>query len=125
MLWIMLAMALAAIFSNVIKKEEQPKSVYIEYGKASWYGGQFEGRRTASGEIFRTDKMTAAHRDLPFGTMVKVTCIESNQSIVVKINDRGPFVKNRVIDLSKAAFDALSYNQRGVITVKLELEEVY
>jgi rare lipoprotein A len=70
-------------------------------GMASWYGPKFKGRKTASGEIFDPTELTAAHRTLPFGTRVRVT--RGGKSVVVRINDRGPFVKNRVIDLSRAA----------------------
>mgnify|MGYP001041466847 CR=1 FL=1 len=74
-----------------------------EEGLASWYGGKFQGRRTASGEIFDTNQFTAAHKTLPLGTYVKVTHLENGQSIIVRVNDRGPFVSGRVIDLSSKA----------------------
>ncbi len=76
---------------------------YVEEGIASWYGPKFHGRRTASGEIFDMYKLTAAHPWLPFGTVVRVTNLENGLSVVVRINDRGPFVKGRIIDLSYAA----------------------
>jgi rare lipoprotein A len=72
-------------------------------GLASWYGGDFAGRRTASGERFNPQELTAAHRSLPFGSMVLVTHIDSGRSVVVRINDRGPFTRGRVIDVSEAA----------------------
>ena len=74
-----------------------------EAGMASWYGGKFHGRTTASGEKYDKWAMTAAHKTLPFGTMVRVTNIVNNKSAVVRINDRGPFIKGRVIDLSQKA----------------------
>ena len=69
----------------------------VEEGLASWYGGKFQGRKTASGERFDTNKLTAAHRTLPFDTVVKVTNLENNRSVEVRINDRGPFVEGRII----------------------------
>ena len=76
---------------------------YVEEGIASWYGPKFHGRRTASGEVFDMHRLTAAHPWLPFGTIVRVTNLENGLSVVVRINDRGPFVKGRIIDLSYAA----------------------
>lgn len=76
-------------------------------GMASWYGSKFHGRATASGERYNMNALTAAHKSLPFGTKVKVTNQKNGKSVVVIINDRGPFVKGRVIDLSKAAHDKI------------------
>ncbi len=92
-----------------------------EEGLASWYGGKFQGRRTANGEIFDTEQLTAAHRTLPFGTRVKVTSLEDGRSVVVRINDRGPFVEGRVIDLSRAAAARIGIAGRGVGPVRLEV----
>ncbi len=92
-----------------------------EEGLASWYGGKFQGRRTASGEVFDTHLFTAAHRSLPFGTLVLVTNLENGQSVTVRINDRGPFVAGRVIDLSLAAAAAIGLAGRGVVPVRLEV----
>jgi rare lipoprotein A len=91
-----------------------------EYGKASYYADKFHGRRTASGEYYLTDSLTAAHQTLPFGTTVKVTNVELNLSVVVKINDRGPFVQGRIIDLSKKAMMILRGLEAGIIEVKVE-----
>lgn len=93
-----------------------------QVGYASWYGGRFHGRRTSSGEVFNMNSFTAAHRSLPLGTKVIVTNMDSGKSIIVKINDRGPFSEpgRRIIDLSKEAFKALSYLGKGVIRVKVE-----
>lgn len=74
---------------------------------ASWYGGKFHGRTTASGEKYNMNALTAAHKTLPFGTKVKVTNKKNGKAVVVMINDRGPFVKGRVIDLSKAAHEKI------------------
>ncbi len=90
-------------------------------GLASWYGGKFHGRLTSSGEIFDTNTMTAAHKSLPFGTMVKVTNLDNGATAIVRINDRGPFVEGRIIDLSRAAADALGMVGIGVAHVSLEI----
>lgn len=92
-------------------------------GKASYYGADFNGRRTANGEIFNMNDLTAAHRSLPFGTIVKVTNLKNGASAEVKINDRGPFVAGRIIDLSQAAAEELDMLGDGVIDVKLEVQK--
>lgn len=92
-----------------------------EFGLASFYADKFDGRITASGEIFDQKKLSAAHRTLPFGTTVKVTNLENRKTVTVVINDRGPFIKDRVIDLSKAAADELGFIKAGVTQVKLEV----
>lgn len=90
-------------------------------GMASWYGGKFQGRLTASGEVFDTNQLTAAHRELPFGTIVRVTNTRNGRVVVVRINDRGPFVDDRVIDLSRAAADIIDLTSVGVAPVRLEV----
>ncbi|MGA2974230.1 MAG: septal ring lytic transglycosylase RlpA family protein [Spirochaetia bacterium] len=90
-------------------------------GVASWYGGKFHGRLTSSGEVFDTNDLTAAHKSLPFGTIVKVTNLDNGRSVVVRINDRGPFVEGRIIDLSRAAAEALGMLGLGVAHVSLEI----
>ena len=90
-------------------------------GQASFYGGQFHGRPTASGEVFDMHKLTAAHRTLPFGTMIRVTNTSNNLSVVVKVNDRGPFVDNRIVDLSLQAAKEINMINDGVIDVTLEV----
>jgi rare lipoprotein A len=92
-----------------------------ETGYASWYGGKFHGRYTASGEIYDMNKLTAAHKTLPFGTMVKVINTENGKSIVVKINDRGPFVEGRIIDLSRAAAEKIGMLKTGIAKVIVEI----
>jgi rare lipoprotein A len=92
-------------------------SVY--YGQASWYGPGFYGNRTANGEVYRPGRMTAAHRYLPFGTRVRVTNRYNGRSAIVRINDRGPYVGGRVIDLSEAAANVLGVD--GIASVKLEV----
>jgi len=90
-------------------------------GLASWYGGKFQGRRTANGEIFDTNEFTAAHKTLPFGSIVKVTSLENGKSTVVRINDRGPFIPGRIIDLSRAAAAAIGLAGKGVAKVRIEV----
>lgn len=86
-------------------------------GKASWYGPGFDGRKTASGERFNRNAMTAAHKTLPLGTRVKVTNLANNESVVVKINDRGPYVHGRIIDLSQAAARSIGIRGVGKVSV--------
>ncbi|MBN2443029.1 MAG: septal ring lytic transglycosylase RlpA family protein [Spirochaetales bacterium] len=93
----------------------------LETGYASWYGGKFQGRYTASGEIYDMNKLTAAHKTLPFGTFVKVINIENGKSIVVKINDRGPFVEGRIIDLSRAAAEEVGMLKSGIAKVLIRI----
>jgi len=96
--------------------------LYKEKVHASYYADRFHGKRTASGKLFDMNKMTAAHKKLPFGTKVKVTNEANGKSIVVEITDRGPFVKGREIDLSKKAFKAISNgNGAGYVIAKLEV----
>lgn len=90
-------------------------------GGASWYGPGFAGRRTASGEVFDPSQLTAAHRTLPFGTLVRVTDVATGAAVVVRINDRGPFVPDRVIDLSRGAAEVLGSVRRGVIHVRVDV----
>jgi rare lipoprotein A len=96
-------------------------STIIGTGLASWYGAKHHGKRTASGEIFDQNKFTAAHRTLPWGSIVKVTNLDNGKSVEVRINDRGPFKKGRVIDVSRAAARALGMVQSGVSPVRMEL----
>ena len=86
---------------------------------ASYYGKQYHGRKTASGERFNMHALTAAHRTLPFDTMVRITNVATGQSVIVRINDRGPFVRGRVIDVSPAAARALGFS--GVASVSLNV----
>lgn len=93
----------------------------VQTGKASFYADKFEGRTTASGEKYKHSKFTAAHKTLPFGTRVKVTNLANNQTTEVTINDRGPYVDGRVIDLSKAAAEKLGFVHQGLADVKIEV----
>jgi rare lipoprotein A len=90
-------------------------------GIASYYADKYQGRKTANGETFDTAKLTAAHRTLPFGTRVRVTSLTNGRSVDVRINDRGPFVAGRVIDLSPAAARKLDMIRAGIVRVKLDI----
>ncbi|PWS55841.1 septal ring lytic transglycosylase RlpA family protein [Pseudoalteromonas sp. meg-B1] len=94
-----------------------------EQGKASFYADKYHGRLTASGERFSQQAATAAHLKLPFGTRVKVTNIANNKSVVVRINDRGPYIRGRIIDLSKAMFEKIADSSAGVIDVSVTVIE--
>jgi len=90
-----------------------------ETGLASWYGPEFQGRRTSSGEVFDMYQLTAAHRDLPLGTWVLVTNLDNGRAVEVRVNDRGPFVSDRILDLSYAAADLLGVVGPGVVPVRV------
>ncbi len=92
----------------------------VESGQASWYGPGFHGRLTASGEIYDMYDLTAAHRAFPFGTTLRVTDLVSGRSVIVRINDRGPFIGHRVLDLSYAAADRLGILHDGLAQVRVE-----
>ncbi|MFP4025167.1 MAG: septal ring lytic transglycosylase RlpA family protein [Thiohalospira sp.] len=94
---------------------------FVQTGLASFYADKFEGRTTANGEIYYHIRKTAAHPDLPFGSVVKVTNLGNNKFVVVRINDRGPFVQNRIIDLSKSAAEELGFIDKGLTKVRVEL----
>ena len=111
--------AVADTFEKVI--EEREKYTHFQTGMASYYGGSWHGKKTANGEIFNENSLTAAHKTLPFGTKVKVTNLDNGKSVVVRINNRGPYSKGRVIDLSKAAFSKIASTSKGVTRVKLEV----
>ena len=94
---------------------------YEETGIASWYGPGFHGKRTANGEIFDEEALTAAHRTLPMPSMVRVTNLDNGRSIAVKVNDRGPFAHGRIIDLSKKAAEVLGFKEKGTAAVRVEI----
>ena len=96
----------------------------VQTGKASYYHDRFHGRTTASGARYNKNTLSAAHKTLPMGSKVKVTDTRTGKSVVVKINDRGPFVKGRVIDLSRAAAKAIGLTKKGVSPVKVEVLSV-
>ncbi|KAA5533148.1 septal ring lytic transglycosylase RlpA family protein [Taibaiella lutea] len=94
-----------------------------EQGKASFYANSFQGKATASGEIFKQNKKTAAHKTLPFGTKVKVTNLKNGKTVKVTINDRGPFVSGRIIDLSEKAAGKIGMKNDGVIEVRIKYKK--
>ena len=97
-----------------------PITPEVEAGMASWYGERFQGRRTASGEAFNMNDLTAAHPSLPFGTRVRVRNLDNGREVVVRINDRGPFARGRIIDLSRAAALTLGFLQAGTARVSVQ-----
>jgi len=94
---------------------------WVQQGPVSWYGPGFQGRRTANGETFDTHDLTMAHRSLEFGSEVRVTNLENGRSVVVRVNDRGPYVRGRVADLSHAAASELGFVDDGVVKARIEL----
>ena len=102
-----------ALAAPAAAEESKP----IQTGAASWYGPGFHGKKTANGERFNTHDLTAAHKTLPFGTKVRVTNEQTGKSVVVRINDRGPYAHGRVIDLSKAAAEAVGISGVGQVTL--------
>jgi len=110
----------ATIFKNL---PEVPQYEVVETfsGIASWYGGKFHGRKTNSGEIFDENGLTAAHRTLPFDTYLRVTFLKTNDSTIVRINDRGPHVAGRILDLSKGAAEEIGLRPHGLGEVKIEV----
>jgi rare lipoprotein A len=107
--------------SGITSKNDSPGVGYNETGEASFYAMKYQSRKTASGERFDQSANTAAHKNLPFGTKVKVTNVKNGKSIIVRINDRGPFVSGRIIDLSRSAFSSIGNTSAGVIDVKIEV----
>ena len=122
--------ALAAACGTPAKRgEERPPDrrvthpeavVSVHRGIASWYGGRHHGRGTSSGERYHKRALTAAHRSFPMNTRVRVTNQRNGRSVIVRINDRGPFVRGRIIDVSEAAAEQLEMKRAGVVPVKVE-----
>lgn len=94
---------------------------HMESGQASFYADRYQNRKTASGEPYKAGQNTAAHRTLPFGSQVRVTNVRNGKSVVVRINDRGPFVRGRVIDLSRSAFASIGDTSAGLLNVRIEV----
>ena len=119
------AMLATAMIFAVPEAVAQSSGTVVEeaVGHASWYGAKFHGEPTASGEPFDMTELTAAHRTLPFGTRVRVTNSANGRSVVVRINDRGPFSGRRIIDLSRRAAELIGIRAKGVGRVKLEVFE--
>lgn len=119
-------LGLVAVFSGCASNPPPLTSVPAEWseeGEASWYGPGFHGKRTASGEVYNMEAMTAAHRRLPFGTRVRVRNLDNGRTAEVRINDRGPFAHRRILDLSRAAARELGVLGPGTSRVRLELLE--
>jgi rare lipoprotein A len=121
-LWLVVVLALAGCATGRASRVDgpTPKGSALS-GQASWYGRPHHGRRTSSGEIYDMNKLTAAHRTLPLGTRVLVTNVDNGRTIEVRINDRGPFRRDRVLDLSYAAARQLGAVGEGVIPVTLKI----
>jgi rare lipoprotein A len=110
-----------ALTTSTIPDRSEAPGAAIQRGDASWYGIPYHGRRAASGEVYDMEQLTAAHQTLPFGTQVRVRRLDTNQTVVVRINDRGPYVGERIIDLSYAAARRIGMVVPGVARVALEL----
>ncbi|HMR81649.1 MAG TPA: septal ring lytic transglycosylase RlpA family protein [Niabella sp.] len=115
-LYAILILLLCQIYMGCSKK-------IVESGKASFYADKFIGRKTASGTVFRQNRMTAAHKTLPFGTKVKVTNLSNGKKAKVRITDRGPFVEGRIIDLTKKAAKRLDMVNAGVVKVEIKYKK--
>ncbi len=113
-----LLVSCAAPQSHAVPDVQVTKTIF---GMASWYGPGFHGRQTANGEVFDQQSLTAAHPSLPFGTLVRVTNESNGKSVVVRVNDRGPFIGNRIIDLSQGAAQVIGIVHSGVGSVKLDV----
>lgn len=110
------------VASCLLATKSFASNVAYQHGKASFYHyTDSKVRLTANGEKFNSGKLTAAHKTLPFGTHVRVTNLKNNKSIVVRVNDRGPFIKGRVIDITKKGAEHLDFVKSGVVPVKLEI----
>ncbi len=106
---------------KVPKQSKIRRAKPYQVGTASWYGRQFHGKTTASGEPFNMFQLTAAHRELPLGTLVRVTNLSNGKSLIVKVNDRGPVPEDRVIDLSYIAAELLGLGEKGLQRVRLDI----
>jgi rare lipoprotein A len=123
LVWLFPAALLLYAVNACEMRDREDADVVLQEGVASWYGPGFHGRRTSSGETYNADDTTAAHRTLPFDSIIRVVDTETEQSVHVRINDRGPYVGDRIIDLSRAAAEALGMLESGTAHVRLELVE--
>ena len=122
LVFVSLCLLLVISSCSTVEYRSSPQLIgYTERGIASFYAMRFQFRKTSSGERFNQLALTAAHRTLPFGTKVRVTNLMNNRSVIVKINDRGPFIDNRIIDLSRYAFSKIGDTDSGLINVKIEV----
>ena len=122
-IWTGIALVLLAGCAFTVAQPEAPPALETFTGSASYYADRFEGRRTASGIRFRQDELWAAHRTLPFGTRLRVTNLANGKQVEVEVVDRGPFVRGRVLDLSRAAARKLGYIRAGHTRVRVEVIE--
>jgi rare lipoprotein A len=106
---------------NLKQIPPQPEHHWYQIGRASWYGKLFQGKETASGEDYNMNAMTCAHRSLPLGSLVKVTNLRNHKSVILRVNDRGPVPRSRIIDLSYAAARFLGFSKRGTAPVRVDL----
>jgi rare lipoprotein A len=121
---IAIGIALAPILAaDEAAHAQRVQSVFVQHGIASWYGPGFHGRKTASGERFNQHELTAAHKRLPLGTKATVTNLTNGKRIEVEINDRGPYARGRILDLSRAAADRLGMKNAGTTRVRVEVNE--
>ena len=111
-------------FINGIKYTPKEEKNYYEEGVASWYGPNFHGKLTANGEVFDMYGLTAAHKTLPLNTTVRVTNLANNKSLILRINDRGPYIKGRILDCSYGAAKKLDFLLQGTTKVRIEIIEV-
>ena len=118
--YLLLGLSLVAV-GVVVGLMTNSGSGFYQKGVASWYGPNFQGKQTANGEIFDMNEMTAAHKSLPFNTRVRVVDLSSGNRVVVRINDRGPFIKDRIIDLSRRAAERLGIIDTGTAQVGLKI----
>lgn len=121
---LMFVVASSAEAPAVARPAEPVKPIRVWQGKASWYGPRFHGRRTANGEVFDMNAPTAAHRTLPMGAILRVVDPRTGRARIIRINDRGPFIEGREIDLSYYVAQSLGIQDRGLARVRLELLEV-
>jgi rare lipoprotein A len=124
LLFLLFFFSSCASLSRKEVEEEYPSDGYSQVGVASWYGIEEHGKKAASGERFSMYDHTAAHRSLPMGTVVRVTNLENGRDVIVRINDRGPFVDGRIIDLSYAAAKSIDMTENGTAKVKIEVISV-
>lgn len=118
---IIVLFTLSSLILSSCSSSKGSGKMYKRNAEVSYYADKFDGRKTASGEKFSNSKLTAAHRTLPFGTKLKVTNPENNESVVVEVNDRGPHKKSRELDLSKKAFMSITHN-KNLGTLKVDIE---
>jgi rare lipoprotein A len=118
-----LSVAILGCSTTPPAKQPVAPAAYTETGKASFYADKHTSEKTASGELYSPELKTAAHRTLPLGSKIKVTNVDNGKSVDVTVNDRGPFVKGRIVDLSKSAFSSIGSLSSGVISVQLEVIE--